>query len=103
MSKIIFNTDQILEPKHRLKLQEEICNEIGGKVLIIDGGLKVDRVIENNSTIDLNSDTDNGHHWPFSRITDSGLVGSIFLLCVTAIILFCIFTWFTLPLLLGDW
>ncbi len=43
------------------------------------------------------------HHWPFSRITDSGLVGSIFLLCVTAIILFCIFTWFTLPLLLGDW
>ena len=44
-----------------------------------------------------------GHHWPFSRITDSGLVGSIFLLCVTAIILFCIFTWFTLPLLLGDW
>jgi len=52
---------------------------------------------------ELEQVVDNGHHWPFSRITDSGLVGSLFLLCVTAIILFCIFTWFTLPLLLGDW
>ena len=50
-----------------------------------------------------NDDLGAGNYWPFSRITDSGLVGSIFLLCVTAIILFCIFTWFTLPLLLGDW